>query len=180
MTRHFSLALLAALLITMIIGCSTFTPVKHDVVFKKDTCIKPYQDYTYKLCEPVEVRIDGEKIIIPRQFITDLASVPRPFWTFISPNQSNLIAPAILHDYLYSCHKDYDRIDVDEIFYNALVENNVSTFRSYLFYVGVRMFGYPHYHTEISCDDPPMALADSDSDDYGNFLECDDNFDGDI
>lgn len=43
---------------------------------------------------------DGTKIIIPKGFIFDGASIPRPFWSLISPTDLLLI-PSLIHDFAY-------------------------------------------------------------------------------
>lgn len=60
--------------------------------------------FEWELCEPVSYRIvdtpDSEVVNVPPQFRTDFASVPRPFWTIISPWGRHGRA-AIVHDFLY-------------------------------------------------------------------------------
>ena len=60
--------------------------------------------FEWELCEPVSYRIvdapDSEVVNVPAQFRTDFASVPRPFWTIISPWGRHGRA-AIVHDFLY-------------------------------------------------------------------------------
>jgi hypothetical protein len=57
-------------------------------------------------------------IIVPPEFITDLASVPRaPFAYLITGNRAR--GPAVVHDWLYQ-HPDWeDRELADHIFYEA-------------------------------------------------------------
>lgn len=43
---------------------------------------------------------NGDLILIPEGFITDMASVPRSLWSFVSPWGRDELA-FILHDYLY-------------------------------------------------------------------------------
>ena len=60
----------------------------------------------------------GEEFVIPRAFVTDLASVPRAFWWWFPPDGSYTQA-AVLHDYL--CEKKilgYER--THEIFKEAM------------------------------------------------------------
>jgi len=60
--------------------------------------------FEWELCEPVSYRIvdapDAEVVNVPPEFRTDFASVPRPFWTLISPWGRHGRA-AIVHDFLY-------------------------------------------------------------------------------
>lgn len=133
-------------------ACETFTPLKHDIQFENIPCIRPNKAYNYLTCESVTVNVDGRKVVIPKNFNTDLASIPRWYWTVLSPAYSGLIAPSILHDYLYSCHLNFDRIEADEILYYSLLSNGVSKFTAYKMYIVVRLFGNPHYHKELACN----------------------------
>jgi hypothetical protein len=42
----------------------------------------------------------GWRIIVPRGFVTDFASIPRPLWSVIPP-RGKYNRPAIVHDWLY-------------------------------------------------------------------------------
>lgn len=44
---------------------------------------------------------------IPTGFKTDLASIPRIFWAFISPLDYVIQVPAVIHDFLYKTHKPW-------------------------------------------------------------------------
>jgi Protein of unknown function (DUF1353) len=58
----------------------------------------------WELCEPMTYRVvdaeDAEVVTVPPKFVTDFASVPRPFWFAISPWGRHGRA-AIVHDFLY-------------------------------------------------------------------------------
>lgn len=60
--------------------------------------------FAWELCEPVSYRLvdtpDSEVVNVPPKFTTDFASVPRPFWSIISPWGRHGRA-AIVHDFLY-------------------------------------------------------------------------------
>ncbi len=82
---------------------------------------------------------NGDRIIIPAGFETDLASVPKFLWSFFPPFGDDLIA-YIIHDYLYGT-KFYDRKFSDKEMYlwaKAIRKDHIDP---YLRYVTVRMFG---------------------------------------
>jgi hypothetical protein len=60
--------------------------------------------HAWELCEPMTFRLvdadDAEVVTVPPKFVTDFASVPRPFWFVISPWGRHGRA-AIVHDFLY-------------------------------------------------------------------------------
>ena len=122
-----------------------------NAVILKDTCIRPYDGYSYRTGEILLAYIDGELVTVPKGFITDLASIPRWYWSIISPARSDLILGAIVHDYLYSCHHEMTRKNADAILYNLLIANGVDEYTAKKFYLAVRVFGSSHYGSERFC-----------------------------
>jgi hypothetical protein len=122
-------------------GCAHF----HQVKFLNQTCIVPFMGYDYKTCHAMRVTIDEKKYTVPKDFETDLASIPRLLWPIFAPQYSGFVAPAILHDYLYRCRNNITRKFADEVFYSALITQNVTAFTAYKFYLGVRLFGGSHF-----------------------------------
>lgn len=123
------------------VGCAHF----HQVIFLNEACIKPFKGYYYRTCQRMRVTIDDHKYIIPKNFETDLASIPRFLWPILAPQYTGFVAPAILHDYLYRCNPHGDRQFADEVLYSALITENVTPFTASKFYLGVRLFGGTHY-----------------------------------
>ena len=119
-----------------------------------DICIKPYEGYKYVLCHDVSFSVDGVVYNIPHHFLTDLASLPRAFWPIASPAKSELIAPALIHDWLYNMTCDFSRQQADLIFYELLRQNKLSVIRASLLYYGVRSFGWIFYKANY-CEDIP-------------------------
>lgn len=132
--------------------CFSEQPDNPVIVFHDSICIKPHKGYHYKTCHNITVTIDHFILIIPKNYDTDLASIPRWLWNIISPARSDFIAPSILHDYLYACNYGYKRSEVDEIFYQALVSNGVSKFTAFEMYAAVRIFGNSHFNKNENCD----------------------------
>jgi Protein of unknown function (DUF1353) len=60
--------------------------------------------HQWELCDPMVYRFvdtdESEVVTVPPNFVTDFASVPRPFWFVISPWGRHGRA-AIVHDFLY-------------------------------------------------------------------------------
>ncbi|CAB4149030.1 Campylobacter phage CGC-2007, Cje0229 [uncultured Caudovirales phage] len=135
---------LAALFVILVAGCIPVPSNDFEVTFHDVACIKPFKGYHYLTCKNLDVSINHITIIIPQDYQTDLASIPRWLWPFVAPTNSSFIAPSILHDYLYSC-KGYTRREADDIFYRALIKNEVNMLRAYEMYLAVRIFGGKHY-----------------------------------
>lgn len=83
----------------------------------------------------------GETVEIPRGFVTDLASVPRLFWTAFPPC-GKYTSAAVLHDYLYWINSPKcDRKCADDILLLAMKEAGVDAFTSTSIYSAVRVGG---------------------------------------
>ena len=93
-----------------------------------------FQDYSYE--------INGYIITVQKGFITDLASVPRSFWTIFPP--FGVYTPAaVIHDFLYSEYNvtGINRTLSDKIFLFIMRELGVGFFKSKTMYRAVRLFG---------------------------------------
>ena len=86
---------------------------------------------------------DGQQITVPAGFRTDLASIPRILWPLLPP--AGLWARAsVLHDYTYRtrCHL---REKCDQLFLEAMKDDNVGWFVRRIIYQAVRVFGERAY-----------------------------------
>lgn len=81
----------------------------------------------------------GEVIKIPKGFITDGASIPRPFQSFIGGPWGKYGYAAILHDYLCTT-KPYTQKKIDDIFDEAMGVLGVPLWKRKLMYFGVRLW----------------------------------------
>lgn len=149
--RH--IALLLSIL--CLYGCSSKDGIHTE--FKTHSCISPRIAYTYVTCDAIKFEIDGKSFVIPADFETDLASIPRIIWPILSPFHSSLIRPAIVHDWFYRMSCEYNRHETDLIFYHMLKNEGVSTIKASIMYYGVRLFGW-NYYNEESCYDEFIRL----------------------
>jgi len=89
------------------------------------------------LQEPMQYEhpVTKEQIEIPRGFVTDLASVPRLFWTAFPPC-GKYTSAAVLHDYLYwvqsekcgrECSDDVLLLAMKEAGVNGITRNSIYT-----------------------------------------------------
>lgn len=77
-------------------------------------------------------------IVVPRGFITDLASIPRWARWAIPVNGRHRLA-AVVHDYL--CRERIgDRVEADKVFLEAMTILNVKLWRRLVMYWAVRAF----------------------------------------
>ena len=83
---------------------------------------------------------DGETVyIVPVDYVTDGASVPKPLWWFCSPYAGNHLKPAVLHDYM--SEDEYgDQKLADQVFLKTLEANGVGWFKRHAMHKAVVAF----------------------------------------
>lgn len=67
---------------------------------------------------------DGPAVVVPAGFVTDLASIPRVFWSLL-PTDGAYTFPAIIHDYLYWTQM-HPRDTADRVFRYGMDDMKVS------------------------------------------------------
>lgn len=113
--------------------------------FTRALVVSPLSDgRTWVLMETfgydVGVENSGDTIRVPARFMTDFASVPRPFWSLF-PQWGRYGNAAVVHDFLYweQCRS---RKEADRIFLEAMGVLGVPAFTRYTLYLTVRCFGF--------------------------------------
>lgn len=114
----------------------------------------------YEVLEDIEY-YNG--LVVPKSFITDLASIPKLFQGIIGVPE-DFDEESILHDFLYSKYNDYmiNRETADKIFKQSLILNGVNPLTAKLMYDGVRLGGEFHWEKKIYTEQPyeKQALID--------------------
>ena len=78
-------------------------------------------------------------IQVPKHFVTDFASIPWFFWTFL-PYWGKYGKAAVIHDYIYQTHCR-TREEADDIFYEAMLVSGTKHWKAMVMYASVRMWG---------------------------------------
>jgi hypothetical protein len=81
-----------------------------------------------------------ERIVVPKGFVTDFASIPQALWSIGLSRQGQYSRAAVVHDYLYwsqSC----TRAQSDRLLVIAMKESNVKSFDEVVVYQGVSLGG---------------------------------------
>ena len=86
-----------------------FHPPRKWVLERSLTYTNP--DINEDALERVGVEVKGSKITVKKDFVTDLASVPRVCWAFIAP--WDVARAAIIHDLLYKRIRQYRAANED-------------------------------------------------------------------
>jgi hypothetical protein len=106
-----------------------------------------YDTSRWMLVNPVIYQsvVAQQIFIVPRGFVTDLASVPRivPFAYALFGNTSN--EAAVVHDYLYSAPHSTTREMADAVLREASAVTRVAAWRRWPMWLGVRVFGWLHW-----------------------------------
>ena len=104
---------------------------------------------------------DNRHVLVPRGFITDLASIPRVFWRVIPP--TGPYGPAtVIHDFLYS-NQPCSRKTADRLFLEGMKVLKVAWWKRRVMYRAVRVFGGVPWqrHLEV-LQDEHRRIADGD------------------
>ena len=111
--------------------------------FRNFVQVSPFADGEYWFLRTelqYEVR-EGSGLVVPvpRGFVTDFASIPRPFWSIL-PTWGQYGPASIVHDYLYWDQR-CTREQADAIMLLAMEDSRVSRLRRTLIYWALRMGG---------------------------------------
>lgn len=100
--------------------------------------------------------LGGFTVTCPKGLITDFASIPRPLWWWMDPEDPRILYPSLIHDGLYTKGADaaYEDTPVlitqrraDLILIEAMEYVGATAFDRALVYAGVRLGGRPHWQT---------------------------------
>jgi hypothetical protein len=103
-----------------------------------------FKDPIYFLTKPISWTPASERdslphVEVPKGFVTDLASIPRVFWSLLRPD-GEYTYPAIIHDYLYWT-QDISRDKADLVFRLAMEDFRINPATAAIIYSAVRAGG---------------------------------------
>jgi len=85
---------------------------------------------------PYVIGSTKDRIVVPKGFVTDFASIPQAVWSSGLSPQGQYSRAAIVHDYLYWT-QGCTRAQSDRLLVIAMKESNVGAFTRFLVYQGV-------------------------------------------
>lgn len=103
--------------------------------------------YNWRVHEPFAFYLSDDNsdvISVPAGFITDLATIPRIFWTLLPPDGKYAKA-AIIHNYLYD-NALRTKKEADLIFLDGMTVLGVPKWKRTIMYYAVRLFGKGMYN----------------------------------
>ncbi len=95
------------------------------------------------------------RIIVPVSFCTDFASIPRPAFSYIDPEDPVILYPSVIHDYLYSREgkmpdgRTFTREQADGVLKEAMELAGARWDQRQVVYRAVRLFGGSHWNSKI-------------------------------
>lgn len=108
-----------------------------------DLILKYYGDKDqFEVWVPIEYQLsNGIKIIVPKGWVTDMASTPRFIWSIFPPFGRYGFA-SVIHDYLYESPEILvSRKFADAEFKRIMISNGVSKIVASIFYIYVYILG---------------------------------------
>lgn len=98
-------------------------------------------DNKYELTRDYALDFEGLRVVVPRFFMYDGASIPAPAWQLTyTPFNPDVMLPALIHDWIYYNHQ-IGQADCDDLFYALLRENGVSQLKASAMWGAVRTAG---------------------------------------
>lgn len=110
-------------------------------VFKNTLVVSPFGDGTFwYLREPLTwIGVKDQTITVPRGFVTDFASVPRPVW-WLFPRWAKYGSAAVVHDWLY-WSQPFSRKIADLAIKEGMEDMGVSPSSVWMIYRTLRISG---------------------------------------
>lgn len=107
----------------------------------------------YRLLEPLSVRLRAGrgagllsfKCVVPGDFVTDFASVPRFWWRWVPP-AGDYAAAAVVHDWLYrTAGVGVTRFMADALFRDLMAALEVPTWKRWAMWAMVRVNSWRYW-----------------------------------
>jgi len=99
------------------------------------------EQWEYELQEDTGVDLDGHLVVIPKLFSYDGATIPAAAWQALyTPFDPIVMAPALLHDWLYTTH-ELTRSEADDALADMLIYNGVPHFKVRVIRGALKVFG---------------------------------------
>ncbi len=147
--------LLASFCLVLSLACCTathktlrFVPFEQPLLLP----IKYQSQERYQNYRDWPVTVNGHDFLIPRGLVVDGASVPRIFWSFMTPDGLHRGA-ALFHDYGYILRGVFPdgtvmtKDQIDTAFYDLMLEAGIAKTRAGIAYEGVHRFGGPAWNS---------------------------------
>ena len=126
-----------------------FNKPGRQIMYDGDLHLKDLNDGKYwELLKPLGFKTEYHDtwIIVPTGFITDLASIPKIFFTIIGGSSDGKYRrAAVCHDWLYTVETKLDgnsKAKADKAFLELMLADGVPKWKAYIMYAAVWLFGH--------------------------------------
>lgn len=87
------------------------------------------------------------RVVIPKGFVTDGASIPRIFWNILSDTDPDIEYPSFVHDLLYSVHgklpdRTLTRDQCDHVIREQMLALDCPKWKANAVYAALHLFGW--------------------------------------
>ncbi|MBZ7995163.1 DUF1353 domain-containing protein [Campylobacter canadensis] len=110
----------------------------------KRVIIKPICKDKFELVQEYIYQSKKGSICVPSGYKTNGANIPRFLWSFYPPNSPEYLSAVIIHDYLCDIARKKKSYvfykEADKVFYEALLELEVSKSKAKIFYFACSFF----------------------------------------
>lgn len=125
--------------------------------FKSPLIVADPGGFPYVLYRPLTYAcaLLARDIVVPKDFKTDFASIPRVMWRVL-PKSGKYDSAGVIHDFLYYTG-EVSRKEADQVLVEAAAASGVSAATCKLIYAGVRLGGWKPWRTYRNA--PPLDAA---------------------
>ncbi|RUT50988.1 DUF1353 domain-containing protein [Campylobacter fetus] len=103
----------------------------------------------FKLEKDLVYKNKSLHIVVPQNFVFDGTSVPKIITNLLPAFGYKYDRASCLHDWLYAS-SSFDRIDCDNIYFEALLSDKVNIRLAKIMYLAVRVFGAKRYGGDLT------------------------------
>lgn len=114
------------------------------VTFLTELSVSPAGEQRWKLTQDLVCDTPFGILIVPKRFVTDGASVPRPVWWLYPPMDGDYDAAAVLHDWVYrnATKLKLNRAQADQLLGEGMVATDTAARKRVAIYGAVRLGGW--------------------------------------
>lgn len=114
------------------------------VVFQTDLELTPVGPQRWRINSDLVCDTPFGRVVVPRGFVTDGASVPRPVWFLYPPIDGDYDAAAVLHDWAYRNAEllGLNRGQADQLLKEGMVATGTAGRKRAAIYSAVRLGGW--------------------------------------
>jgi len=103
----------------------------------------------WAVASPLVWEDEAGRIVVPKGFVTDLASIPHVIdWIPILDRTGLSRRPAALHDWCYAGRRQQGKDAADNLLRKALMAEGMSAAGASVYYYGVHWFGGPSWASD--------------------------------